>query len=88
MALPDFVIKAYGSNCGEIVEEGLQDLRPKSWHWIKSNINLEELKQRFSLLDYSISRDSVRQDSLGKKDLIYLYAKLFSQPDSAVGLPG
>jgi hypothetical protein len=69
----DFVMKAYGSNCGEIKNTNLNSLRPKSWHWIKSNINLEELKKRFCSLDYSISKDTVRQDSIGQKDLIYLY---------------
>ena len=69
----DFVIKAYGSNCGEIVDTDLYLLRPKSWHWIKSNIDICELKTRFRLLDYSMSKDTVRQDSLGKQELIYLY---------------
>lgn len=69
----DFVIKAYGSNCGNIVEKDLQTLRPKSWHWIKANINIELLKKRFRKLDYSLSKDTVRQDSLGQKELIYLY---------------
>jgi hypothetical protein len=74
----DFVIKAYGSNCGEIVSCNLDKLRPKSWHWIKSNIDIEILKQRFSSLDYSISKDSVRQDSLGKGDLIFLYKQKYA----------
>ena len=69
----DFVIKAYGSNCGEIKCDNLQILRPKSWHWIKSNIDLETLKNRFKTLDYSISKDTVRQDSIGQQEVIYLY---------------
>jgi len=69
----DFVLKAYGSNCGEIKTENLQNLRPKSWHWIKSNIAVEVLIERFKSLDYSISKDTVRQDSLGQQELIYLY---------------
>ena len=69
----DFAMKAYGSNCGEIKEYNLQDLRPKSWHWIKSNIDIIELKNRFNKLDYSMSKDTVRQDSLGQQELIYLY---------------
>lgn len=73
----DFVIKAYGSNCGEIVSEGLDKLRPKSWHWIKSNIDIEILKSRFLELDYSISKDTVRQDSIGQQELIYLYSCKF-----------
>lgn len=53
----DFAMKAYGSNCGEIVDKGLKDLRPKSWHWIKSNIDTTTLKNRFKTLDYSMSED-------------------------------
>lgn len=73
----DFALKAYGSNCGEIVSEHLDQLRPKSWHWIKSHIDIQTLKYNFHLLDYSISKDSVRQDSLGKGELIYLYKQKF-----------
>ena len=70
----DFALKAYGANCGEIVDGDLSHLRPKSWHWIKSNIDVTELKKRFNTLDYSMSRDTVRQDSLGQKELIHLYS--------------
>ena len=69
----DFVVKAYGSNCGEIVQDNLEMLRPKSWHWIKSNIDTDLLKNRLKSLDYSISKDTVRQDSIGQQELIYLY---------------
>lgn len=69
----DFALKAYGSNCGKIVDTDLNNLRPKSWHWIKSNIDIQELKNRFQDLDYSISKDTVRQDSLGQQELIHLY---------------
>lgn len=74
----DFAIKAYGSNCGEIIDTNLESLRPKSWHWIKSNIDIELLKNRFSKLDYSISSDTVRQDSLGQQELIYMYKLKYS----------
>lgn len=69
----DFVIKAYGSNCGHIVDTDLQKLRPKSWHWIKSHIDINTLKKRFKSLDYSMSKDTVRQESIGQQELIYLY---------------
>lgn len=69
----DFALKAYGANCGEIVDSNMNTLRPKSWHWIKSNINIDELKKNFKSLDYSMSKDTVRQDSLGQQELIYLY---------------
>ena len=71
----DFAIKAYGSNCGEIIEAGLKDLRPKSWHFIKSNIDVYQLIDNMKKLDFSVSKDTVRQDSLGKGDLVYLYTK-------------
>lgn len=73
----DFALKAYGSNCGNIQSTDLQLLRPKSWHWIKSNIDITELKNRFKELDYSMSKDTVRQDSLGQQELIYLYKNKF-----------
>lgn len=73
----DFVIKAYGGNCGEIMDTDLELLRPKSWHWIKSNIEIELLKDRFRQLDYSMSKDTVRQDSIGQQELIYLYKLKF-----------
>jgi hypothetical protein len=75
----DFVMKAYGSNCGEIVKDGLEELRPKSWHWIKSNIDIQELISRFNSLDYSISLDTVRQDSIGQQELIYLYESKYGR---------
>jgi hypothetical protein len=73
----DFVLKAYGGNCGKIVDKELNLLRPKSWHWIKSNIDINTLKGRFQQLDYSMSKDTVRQDSLGQKELIHLYKLKF-----------
>tara|TARA_B100001094_G_C18188146_1_gene805264 strand:+ start:1124 stop:1957 length:834 start_codon:yes stop_codon:yes gene_type:complete len=75
----DFALKAYGGNCGEIVDSGLDRLRPKSWHWIKARIDVELLKERLSTLDYSMSTDTVRQDSLGQQELIYLYSLKYSQ---------
>lgn len=72
-------LKAYGSKCGEIVEENLELLRPKSWHWVKSNIELHILKKTLKKLDYSVSKDTVRQDSLGQKELIYLYSCLLTR---------
>lgn len=70
----DFALKAYGSNCGRIVTDNLDKLSPKSWHWISANnIDLVTLINKFKTLDYSISKDTVRQDSLGKGELIKLY---------------
>ena len=75
----DFVIKAYGSNCGNILigNSILKDLRPKSWHWIKikenSSVDIPTLIKRLKSLDYSVSRDTVRQDSIGQGELVHLY---------------
>ena len=69
----DFAIRAYGGKCGEIVFTDLKNLRPKSWHWIKSNISIDELIKRFNSLDYSICFDTARQNSLGKAELVQIY---------------
>lgn len=69
----DFVMKAFGSNCGEIFTENLNSLRPKSYYFIKSNIDTQFLINILKSLDYSISKDTVRQDSLGKADIVKLY---------------
>ena len=76
----DFAIKAYGSNCGTIQENNLMSLRPKSWHFIKCNtslISINQLKERIKTLDYSISKETVRQDSLGRSELVQLYKEKF-----------
>ena len=69
----DFVIRAYGGKIGEIKRNNLGDLRPKSWHWIKSNIDVEELICRFEELDYSESMNTARQNSMGRGELVKLY---------------
>ena len=73
----DFAMKAYGGKCGviECDKVKLMTLRPKSWHWIKSNINVDILMTRFSQLDYSISLNTARQNSIGRGDLVMLYVK-------------
>jgi len=69
----DFAIRAYGGKCGEIKLNNLHLLRPKSWHWIKCNINKELLIDRFIHLDYSNSFNTARQNSIGKGELVSLY---------------
>lgn len=69
----DFAIRAYGGKIGEIRTDGLTELRPKSWHWIKSIIDKYELIDRFSKLDYSNSENTARQNSMGKSELVCLY---------------
>jgi hypothetical protein len=69
----DFAIRAYGGECGEIAEEGLNSLRPKSWHWIRSHIDQNILRERFRRIDYSVSFNTARQNSIGRADLVKLY---------------
>lgn len=73
----DFAIRAYGGKCGEIVNTLLETLRPKSWHWVKANINKNILIERFSLLDYTVSLDTARQNSIGRGDLVKLYSEAY-----------
>lgn len=74
----DFAIRAYGGQCGEIRTTHLQVLRPKSWHWIKANIDVETLIQRFKSLDYACSLNTARQNSIGKKELVQLYSNAYN----------
>jgi hypothetical protein len=69
----DFAMRAYGGKIGEIEETDLSKLRPKSWHWVKGNIELEELIGVFKQLDYSDSLNTARQNSMGKGELVRLY---------------
>lgn len=73
----DFALRAYGGKCGEVRQSNLETLRPKSWHWIKSNVKPQILIQRFQELDYSISLDTARQNSIGRKELVQLYSEKF-----------
>ena len=73
----DFVILAYGGKCGTILKSGLDKLSPKSWHWIKAKINVNLLIERFSSLDYSLSKDTARQNSIGRGELVKLYSESY-----------
>jgi len=70
----DFSIRAYGGKIGEIKQINLSVLRPKSWHWIKSNINKEKLINIFNQLDYSDSLNTARQNSMGRGEIVRLYS--------------
>ena len=69
----DFALRAYGGNIGVIKTESLDMLRPKSWHWLKSNIDKDTLIHRFSQLDYSGSLNTARQNSMGRAELVNIY---------------
>jgi predicted RNA methylase len=73
----DFAIRAYGGKCGEIMETSLENLRPKSWHWIKANIPIRKLITRFNSLDYSNSLNTARQNSMGRGDIVKIYNDTF-----------
>jgi len=70
----DFALRAYGGKIGQIEKDKLNELRPKSWHWIKSNIDKDELINRFTQLDYSDSLNTARQNSMGQGELVRLYS--------------
>lgn len=85
----DFAIRAYGGRIGEIKKgaDVLRTLRPKSWHWIKSNRHLDarELADRFAKLDYSESTNTARQNSMGRGELVRLYAAAFGSSAFSTG---
>lgn len=70
----DFAIRAYGGKIGDIVTENLELLRPKSWHWIKCNIDKFILIDRMKKLNYYNSNNTARQNSMGKSELVKLYS--------------
>ena len=70
----DFAMRAYGGKIGEIKMDGLNKLRPKSWHWFKINIDKKILIDRFTKLDYSNSSNTARQNSMGRGELVALYS--------------
>lgn len=72
----DFAIRAYGGKIGEIKTENLSSLRPKSWHWIKANIDIETLLDRFKRMDFSNSLNTSRQNSIGRGEFVSLYNHL------------
>ena len=81
---PSFAIGAYGVKVGRIVESGFDKLRPKSWHWIRTDYK-DELIERFSGLDYSIAEKTVRQPSLGRGELVQLYVDSYPDPLNLLG---
>lgn len=73
--LADFAIRAYGGKIGEIRKKNLHELRPKSWHWIRSNVDIEKLCNTLLQLDFSSSLNTARQNSMGRAELVNLYIK-------------
>jgi hypothetical protein len=71
----EFALRAYGGKIGDIKTEGLNELRPKSWHWFKSIIDKKILIDRLMQLDYSNSVNTARQNSMGRSELVALYTE-------------
>jgi hypothetical protein len=71
----DFAMRAYGGKIGEIKTDNLNELRPKSWHWFKTNLSINkiDLINIFNQLDYSNSANTARQNSMGRGELVILY---------------
>jgi hypothetical protein len=68
-------IKAYGGSgdCGTI-EYTFDGLNPKAYHFIKCS---KEVIANFKKITYyPLASDTVRQDSIGRKELIYLYKNI------------
>lgn len=83
----DFALRAYGGKCGELTivigKEQISKLEgAQNWHFIHSKIDLIELIRRFKSLDDSMSKNTARQNSLGKGDLVELYSSRFSRDDN------
>jgi hypothetical protein len=74
----DFAIRAYGGDCGKIREANFNTINCKGWHFIKSNINIDKLKSNFNDLDFKHSKNTARQNSLGKAELVELYTKKYN----------
>ena len=72
----DFAIRAYGGKCGEVKKDNIHLLHSKSFHWIQCNgkVSKDLLMHRFSQLDYSMSQNTARQNSIGRGELVLLYS--------------
>jgi hypothetical protein len=80
----DFAIRAYGGKCGELQTTHLHALRPKSWHWIRATTTVDPrtLQDRFASLDYSVSLDTARQNSIGRGELVQLYVEKYGSDET------
>lgn len=72
----DFIMRRCGGSCGQIFDKTSEKASTglQSWYWIKANIDPTELRRRFALLDFSICEETVGQKSLGKQELVHIYA--------------
>lgn len=70
----DFAVRAYGGNCGTISYE-IKNLAPKSWHFIKAEKDVDYIIKKIKKIDFSFSKDTARQDSVGAKEFVHYYNK-------------
>ena len=76
--LSDFAVRAYDGNCGQVSND-IENLAPRSWHFIKcKGIEKDTLIERIKKVDYSFASDTVRQDSVGAKELVHYYNEMFN----------
>jgi hypothetical protein len=73
----DFVIRAYGGKCGELIDADFEKICSKNLHWIKAKINKKILADRFASLNYTLSFNTTRQNSIGKGELVKLYSDAY-----------
>jgi hypothetical protein len=80
----DFAIVKTGGSPGKMVYSNFELLHPQTYHYIKSNTNIEknELIERFKGLNYTLAVDTCCQNSMGKSDLIYLYEAKYSETET------
>jgi hypothetical protein len=74
----DIAIRKVGSKTGEILTEisDFLTLTQCNWHFIKANIDKDELYRRFKNIDYSSASDTVNHKSIGKAEFISLYEEI------------
>lgn len=70
----NIAIKAYGGSgdCGKM-EYRFDNLNPKAYHFIVCGDEVIDIFKNIQY--YPLASDTVRQDSIGQKELIYLYTK-------------
>lgn len=75
----DFAVRAYGGNCGSISTD-IGNLAPRSWHFIKAKrVEPNDLVNRIRALDFRFASDTVRQDSVGARELINEYNRVYTK---------
>lgn len=66
-----FAVRAYGGKCGEISFD-IKNIAECSWHFVKTN-KIDEVLYNIKKMDFSVSEDTARQNSIGAKEFIHFY---------------